>query len=167
MVAFVGDNTDSSLQQPVLDRIRKHGLESDFIFTGRIPRERIPDVFFDFDLSVSTHRNEGYGIVHLESLASGTPVVAFNEGGLVDMLRGEDVGLLVDGGSREFAEAVATLLRDNARRFAMGRRGYELVQQKYSRAAMGARYLDYYRCLLADSRPISATRKNARQGEGE
>jgi L-malate glycosyltransferase len=166
-VAFVGDNNDSSLQQPVLDRIRKHNLESDFIFTGRIPRERIPDVFFDFDLSVSTHRNEGYGIVHLESLATGTPVVAFNEGGLVDMLRGENVGLLVDGGPREFAEAVATLLRDNTRRFAMGRRGYELVLEKYSRAAMGLRYLDYYRCLLADSRPLSVAGKNVRQGEGE
>ncbi len=90
-----------------------------------------------------------------------------NEGGLVDMLRGEDVGLLVDGGPREFAEAVATLLRDNTRRFAMGRNGYELVKQKYSRAAMGSRYLDYYRRLLADSRPLSEAGKNVRQGEGE
>lgn len=149
-VAFVGDNTDAGLLQPVLDRIRRHGLENDMIFTGRIPRERVPDVFFDFDLSVSTHRNEGYGIVHLESLAAGTPVVAYNEGGMVDILRGEDVGTLVDGGPREFAAAVAALLRNDERRFAMGRRGYELVQQKYSRAAMGARYLEYYRGLLGE-----------------
>lgn len=150
-VAFVGDNTDPGLVQPVLDKIRLHGLEETFIFTGRIPRERIPDVFFDFDLSVSTHRNEGYGIVHLESLAAGTPLVAFNEGGMVDILRGEDVGILVDGGPREFAAAVAGLLRDRARRFAMGRRGFELVTEKYSRQAMGERYLEFYRRLLGSA----------------
>lgn len=165
-IAFVGDNSDAGLLQPVLDKIRLHGLEGDFLFTGRIPRERVPDVFFDFDLSVSTHRNEGYGIVHLESLAAGTPVVAYNEGGMVDILRGEDVGLLVDGGPREFAAAVATLLRDHARRFAMGERGYELVQRKYSRAAMGARYLEYYRSLLANSPPLSGPGEAIRPGEG-
>ncbi|MRR33356.1 glycosyltransferase family 1 protein [bacterium] len=147
-VAFVGDNTDPGLVQPVLDKIRLLGLEETFIFTGRIPRERIPEVFFDFDLSVSTHRNEGYGIVHLESLAAGTPLVAFNEGGMVDILRGEDVGILVDGGPREFAAAVAGLLRDHARRFAMGRRGFELVTEQYSRQAMGERYLEFYSRLL-------------------
>lgn len=147
-VAFVGDNTDQGLVRPVLDRIRMLGLEDSFIFTGRIPRERIPDVFFDFDLSVSTHRNEGYGIVHLESLAAGTPLVAFNEGGIVDILRGEDVGLLVDGGPAEFAATVAGLLRDHQRRFAMGRRGFELVEARYSRRAMGARYLEFYQRLL-------------------
>lgn len=151
-VAFVGDNSDQGLVGPVLDRIRRLGLEDSFIFTGRIPRERIPEVFYDFDLSVSTHRNEGYGIVHLESLAAGTPLVAFNEGGLVDILLGEDVGILVDGGPREFAAAVAGLLRDHERRFAMGRRGYRLVAERYSRPAMGARYLDFYRSLL-EGRP--------------
>jgi len=147
-VAFVGDNTDPGLVQPVLDRIRRLGLEDTFIFTGRIPRERIPEVFFDFDLSVSTHRNEGYGIVHLESLSAGTPLVAFNEGGMVDILRGEDVGILVEGGPREFAAAVAGLLRDHERRFYMGRRGFDLVTEKYSRRAMGARYLEFYGRLL-------------------
>jgi len=146
-VAFVGDNSDAGLVQPVLDRIRRFGLEKDVLFTGRLPRERIADVFHDFDLSVSTHRNEGYGIVHLESLAAGTPVVCFNEGGMVDIFRGEDAGLLVDGGPREFAAAVAGLLQDHDRRFAMGRHGYELVERRYSRAAMGARYLDFYRAL--------------------
>lgn len=151
-VAFVGDNTDRGMVGPVLDRIRRLGLEDSFIFTGRIPRERIPEVFFDFDLSISTHRNEGYGIVHLESLAAGTPLVAFNQGGLVDILQGEDVGILVDGGPRELAEAVAGLLRDHDRRFDMGRRGYRLVAERYTRAAMGARYLEFYRGLLEGRR---------------
>jgi glycosyltransferase involved in cell wall biosynthesis len=146
-VALIGDASDRALVEPLEWRIRQLGLEKDIVFTGRVPRERIPDVFHDLDLSVTTHRNEGYGLVHLESLAAGTPVVAYNEGGFVDIFRGEDVGSLVDGGTAEFAAAAITLLKDDARRFAMGARGYELVARRYSVKAMGRRYLDFYRRL--------------------
>ncbi len=147
-VAFVGDNSDQGLFQPLCDKIARLGLERHVIFTGRIPRERIPDVFFDFDLSVTTHRNEGFGIVHLESLAAGTPVVTYDEGGMVDILRGEEVGAIVTGGPEQFAAAVAALLRDHGRRFVLGENGYRLVERKYSLAAMGQRYIEFYRRLL-------------------
>lgn len=149
-VAFIGDNSDRGLFQPLVDKIRRLDLEQHVIFTGRIPRERIPDVFYDFDLSVTTHRNEGFGIVHLESLAAGTPVVTYDEGGMVDILRGEEVGVIVSGGPAEFAAAVAGLLRDDGRRFALGKNGYELVKRSYSLAAMGERYLAFYRQLLGE-----------------
>ena len=148
-VAFVGDNTDRGLVDPVMARIRALNLENDVIFTGRVPRERIHDIFYDFDLSVTTPRNEGFGIVHLESLAAGTPVVAFNEGGFIDILDGENAGILVDGGPPEFSTAVAELLEDHERRFEMGRAGYELVNRRFSVRAMGTSYLNYCRKLIS------------------
>lgn len=146
-VAFIGDHSDLALFQPLQTRIRELGVEEAVIFTGRVPRVRIPDIFFDLDVSVTTHRNEGYGIVHLESLAAGTPVVCFNEGGQVDLLREDSVALLVDGGVPEFAAATVRLLQDDAERFAMGQRGYRLVARRYSLPAMGERYLQFYREL--------------------
>jgi glycosyltransferase involved in cell wall biosynthesis len=119
------------------------------VFTGRVPRERMADVFFDFDLSVTTHRNEGFGIVHLESLAAGTPVVSYDKGGMVDILASGEAGRVVHGGPSEFAAAVAALLGDHETRFAMGRRGYELLRREYSVEAMADRYLAYYEQLLA------------------
>ncbi|WP_224984993.1 glycosyltransferase family 4 protein [Geomonas agri] len=148
-VAFVGDDSDRTLVDPLQSLARQLGVDDALIFTGRIPRDRIPDVFYDFDLSVTTHRNEGFGIVHLESLAAGTPVVTYDEGGMVDIFRGEDAGVVVTGAEREFAAAVIALLHDDQRRFAMGSEGYRLVQRKYSLQAMGQRYLDYYHRLLA------------------
>jgi glycosyltransferase involved in cell wall biosynthesis len=147
-VAMIGNASDRTLVEPLEKRIRQLGLEKDILFTGLVPRERIPDAFHDLDLSVTTHRNEGFGIVHLESLAAGTPVVAYDEGGFVDLLKGEDVGVLVDGGIPEFAAATISLLKDDARRFAMGARGYDLVKRRYSVQAMGQTYLDFYRRLL-------------------
>lgn len=147
-VAFVGDNTELPLVVPLMEKIKGMGLEKSVIFTGKMPREKIADIFYDLDLSVTTYRNEGFGIVHLESLAAGTPVVCYNEGGQVDIFRGEDVGVLVDGGPNEFAAAVTDLLADEERRFAMGKRGRLLVERSYSLKAMTEKYLEFYRELL-------------------
>lgn len=147
-IVFVGDNTDPGLFNPVLQQISELGIQDALIFTGRVPRERIPDIFYDFDLSLTTHRNEGFGIVHLESLAAGTPVVACDEGGFVDIFRGENVGTLVSGGPEDFADAVVDLLKDDERRFRLGANGYELVQRKYSLEKMGRNYLEFYHNLL-------------------
>ena len=148
-VAFVGDNTEMPLVAPLMDKIRLMGVEESIIFTGKLPRVQIPDVFFDLDLSVTTHRNEGFGIVHLESLAAGTPVVSYTEGGMVDIFQGQDVGVMVAGGTREFGAAVIDLLRDDRRRFDLGQRGYELVRRSYSVQAMGERYYRFYQQILA------------------
>lgn len=147
-VALVGDDSDRNLVDPLRSRIRELGAEENVVFTGRVARDRIPDIFYDFDISLTTHRNEGFGIVHLESLAAGTPVIAYNEGGFVDIFRGEDAGVLVDAGPAEFASAVADLLRDHDRRFAMGRAGYDLVNRRFSVRTMGKAYLEFYRDLV-------------------
>ena len=123
-------------------------MDRNIVYTGLVPRDRIGDLFHDLDLSVSTHRNEGFGIVHLESLAAGTPVVAYNAGGYVDIFKGEQVGVLVDGGGEDLAAEINGLLRDDERRFAMGREGVELVRRRYSLKAMGQSYLGFYRALL-------------------
>jgi glycosyltransferase involved in cell wall biosynthesis len=147
-VAFVGDNTEVELTTPLIEKIREMGLEDSIIFTGKVPRERLADVFSDLDLSVTTHRNEGFGIVHLESLAAGTPVVAFNEGGQVDILTGGEVGTLVEGGPKEFAAAVAGLLRDHDRRFNMGAKGHALVKSRFSVERMGENHRSFFCGLL-------------------
>ncbi|MDD2273219.1 MAG: glycosyltransferase family 4 protein [Desulfuromonadaceae bacterium] len=147
-VAFIGNNADQTLVKPLDVRARELGVEDNIVFTGLVPRQKIHDMFYDLDISVTTHRNEGFGIVHLESLASGTPVVAYNEGGFVDIFKGEDVGVIIDGGSTDFAAATVALLKDDERRFVMGRAGYKLVEKRYSLKAMGQTYLNFYNQLL-------------------
>ena len=147
-VALVGGTADEGLVGPIRERVRELGLEKNVVFTDFVPRERIPDVFHDMDLSVTTHRNEGFGIVHLESLAAGTPVVGYNEGGIVDIFRGENAGILVDGGQDEFTDAVIGLLHDDARRFAMGAYGYDLVERRFSLKVMCDNYQEFYKKLV-------------------
>lgn len=141
-VVLAGDDTDRALTQPILAMAEQLGVTDNLVLTGKLSHERMPDLYFDFDLTVSTFRNEGFGLIHLESLASGTPVVCYREGGQRDIFEAGEAGLLVDGGVKEFASAVISLLKDHERRFTMGRAGVELVRKRFSAEAMADRYLE-------------------------
>ncbi len=146
-VAFVGDDSDEGLTGPIRVLAQRLGVAEHVIFTGKVPHDRMADVFFDMDLSVSTFRNEGFGLVHLESLAAGTPVVCYSEGGQVDIFAGNETGVLVEGGPDDFVTVVQQLLEDHERRFAMGRRGAELVRESFSLEVMGQNYMDLFKGL--------------------
>lgn len=141
-IAIVGGGDDAGLRE----KIAQFGLEQNFILTGRIPREQIPDLFYDLDLSVSTHRNEGFGIVHIESLAACTPVVAYNSGGLTEIVR-KGGGVLVDGGTEEFAHVIGDLLADTTKRIALGREGRTVTETYFTLDVMAENHAQLFRSL--------------------
>ena len=150
-LAFIGNNSDRTLVEPLEIRARELGVSDHVIFTGLVPRDRLNDVFYDLDISVTTHRNEGFGIVHLESLAAGTPVVGYNEGGYVDLFKDRQIGVMVDGTTHDFAAAVTNLLKEHQQRFEMGKAGYKLIAEQYSINAMGKSYRDFYSHLSGNT----------------
>jgi glycosyltransferase involved in cell wall biosynthesis len=147
-IAFIGGYEGL---EPLQKKIADAGLTRNFILTGRVPREKLADIFYDLDLSVSTHRNEGFGIVHIESLASYTPVVAYNSGGLVEIIR-KGGGVLVEGQTKEFADAVIALLADEERRWALGREGRRVVEENFSIDVMATRHLAFYTAITGAGR---------------
>ncbi|MGA7829163.1 MAG: glycosyltransferase family 4 protein [Geobacteraceae bacterium] len=146
-IAFIGDDSDLVQTTMLMDKVRQLGVMDSVIFTGKVPHERLTDIYFDLDLSVSTFRSEGFGLVHLESLAAGTPVVTYNAGGQIDIFSDGGAGVLVDGGIKEFASVVVDLLSDNERRFAMGAVGRKLVNERFSVEHMAETYSAFFRRL--------------------
>lgn len=145
-VAFVGRGTEEEIRS-MQERIDKMGLSNNFIFTGRVDRKYMPDVLYDLDLSVTTNRSEPFGIVHIESLASYTPVVAYDSGGPVEILK-HGGGILVNGGPEEMAEKIFLLLCDHELRKSMGTAGRVSVEKNFSIDAMGERHLSFYSNIL-------------------
>lgn len=87
---------------------------------------RVADVY----VSAATH--EGFGIVFLEAMDAGLPIVAPNEGGQTDFLEHEHNALLVDSSRPEaVAGAVQNLHSDKALRAAMTERNREQVRSFY------------------------------------
>ena len=118
------------------------GLSDGVLWTGRLSKEEMLSFYADIDIAVSTHRNEGFGIWVLEALAMGKPVVAFNAGGVRDPLDGCPAGVLVNNGSKEMADEIIRILKDNDLRWKMSEAGPRWVAERFSRERM---VKDYYR----------------------
>jgi glycosyltransferase involved in cell wall biosynthesis len=85
----------------------------------------------------------------MEAMACGAPVVGFRVGGIPDMVRHGENGLLVPTGDvRALSDAIHTLLADDERRICMGKAGRAIAEREYSCKLQGERYMDLYRSIV-------------------
>jgi glycosyltransferase involved in cell wall biosynthesis len=89
--------------------IKQNELQQQVIFSGYIKTEELPDIYSLCDVFIMPSSKEGFGIVFLEALVKGKPVVAGNKDGSVDALLNGELGLLVDPDNEQ---AIASTLID-------------------------------------------------------
>jgi len=106
---------------------------------GILPPEELAGLYAAADLFVWPAINEAYGMALLEAQAAGLPAVAGRSGGVGDILRHDETGLLVpSGGAAAFAEAVAQLLDEPERRRRMAEKAGATMAAEHDIAAAGA-----------------------------
>ena len=87
-------------------------IEQRVHFLGAQPREAMPTIYSAADVTVIPSYHESFGLVAVESLACGTPVVATRAGGLTTVVRHGETGYLVPRCPGFFAGRLDALLRD-------------------------------------------------------
>jgi asparagine synthase (glutamine-hydrolysing) len=88
-----------------------HGVADIVEFLGYVPEEALPDCINGADVFVMPSRKEGFGIVFIEALACGVPVVACGLEGSRDAVLDGRLGLLVDPGiDGELEQAIVDVL---------------------------------------------------------
>jgi teichuronic acid biosynthesis glycosyltransferase TuaC len=126
MLYIVGQG---SLENSLQSLINKYGLQDNVILAGgNKPREEIPLWMNACDVFVLPSLSESFGIVQIEAMACGKPVVATRNGGSEEIIMNKKLGILVgpkdsDGLSRAILVALETewddeFIRDYARQFA-------------------------------------------------
>ncbi len=88
-------------------------LERDVIFTGALPFETLIHVYFSADLFVFSSITETQGLVLVEAMAAGLPVVAIKAFGVLDMVDHGINGLLTECDQEEFTAAILKMLDDD------------------------------------------------------
>jgi D-inositol-3-phosphate glycosyltransferase len=89
------------------------GVLAEVRFAGALSRERLADLLAIATVTLVPSHSETFGLVALESAASGTPVIAYRGGGLVESVSAGVSGLLVDSRDpRAWAQATVSLLDD-------------------------------------------------------
>jgi D-inositol-3-phosphate glycosyltransferase len=91
----------------------KLGMEDRTRFVGAVAHEQLPLYYSAADVTVMPSSYESFGLVAVESLACGTPVVATRVGGLSSLVRDGETGLLVPWRDAElFADRLRQILTD-------------------------------------------------------
>jgi glycosyltransferase involved in cell wall biosynthesis len=114
-------------------RAAARGVASRVSWTGGVDRDEVARLMRSADVVVCAPWYEPFGIVPLEAMACGTPVVATAVGGMLDTVRDGHTGRLVPPRQpAALASTLRELLADPAARAAMGRAGSERARTKYS-----------------------------------
>ena len=132
--------------------VNELGLKDSTIFVGRIGHDVLPLYYTAADVCVIPSHYEPFGLVAIEAMACGVPVVASNVGGLKFTIIPEETGLLVEPKDVEaFAEGIQRILFDDLWVRKMRKQASANVNQRFSWTGVAIQLSELYRHVLARS----------------
>jgi len=145
---IVGPGT--RLRRKYEKQVVRNGL-TDVVFTGLVPYDELPRYYKTADVFCAPAiGRESFGIILLEAMAAGKPIVASNIEGYAGVVSHEVEGLLVPPRDKEvLARALISLLTDQSLRQEMGARG-RVKALRYSWERIAHSVLNYYIRVLSE-----------------
>ncbi|PWH16213.1 MAG: glycosyltransferase family 1 protein [Anaerolineae bacterium] len=160
-LAVIGGNEDGEpeirgSEQERLSTMRsEYGLEDLVAFLGKKSQDTLPYYYSAAEIVVVPSHYESFGMVALEAMACGTPVVASNVGGLAYLVQDGITGCTVPVDEPQLlAECIASLLSDSELRAKMGKQAAEFAKA-FGWELIANRMIDLYRSVLSSPRPVS------------
>jgi glycosyltransferase involved in cell wall biosynthesis len=141
---------DGPWRQRLESLVRARGLGKHFVFAGLVPPEDVPRLVGIMDVLVHLSSREGLPRALPQSLAAGRPVVAYDVGGAGEVCLDDETGFLLRPGDLAgLCERLLGLAKDGALRERLGRRGQELVRQRFGVQQMVDQLYQLYLRLVA------------------
>lgn len=110
--------------------VAEYGIQNQVHFLGFVSDEEKPRVLRMADAYAMASTHEGFGLVFLEAMACGLPVVCYDYGGQTDFLKNDETGYVVPLGSVDrFAAACSRLIDNEELRKKMGDHNREVVKR--------------------------------------
>jgi phosphatidyl-myo-inositol dimannoside synthase len=128
-LAAVGDGDDRAWLE---DLAEETGVERHVHFLSGLSYEELAACYGHCEMFALPSKGEGFGLVYLEAMACGKPVIGGAHGGAPEVIDDGKTGYLVPHGDAvQLAAAIATLLADPALEQEMGRRGKQRVENEF------------------------------------
>jgi glycosyltransferase involved in cell wall biosynthesis len=139
-------------REPLRQLVVRLGLQKDVHFAGYLDRNTgLVDCYAAADVFVFASRTETQGLVLLEAMAQGAPVVSTAELGTRSVLKSGCGALVVEEQVQPFAGAVVRVLQDESLRTDLAERGRSYART-WSSAIMARRLADLYESLRVSPR---------------
>lgn len=144
---------DGPSRPRLVERAREMGLGERVRWHGQLPQPELARFYRGATALVVPSTEEGLGMVAVEALLCRTPVIAFESGGLTDVVQHDRTGLLVPPGDVvALAAAIDTITGDPDRAARLGEAGRMVALSRFAPESVGRRYAGIYRDSVA---PVS------------
>jgi glycosyltransferase involved in cell wall biosynthesis len=141
-LAIVGKGV---LQPVIEDHARKLRIEDSVILPGYLEGQVLRSLYRVSDIHVCPSHYEPFGLVALEAMAAGTPVIVSDTGGLRDLVPDSTVGRKVPPRNPQaLADALEELAGDSGLRRRLGTAGQEYARRTFAWPVLAARAAELY-----------------------
>ena len=150
----VGSETHEIGEQRFDDEVNLRGLKQKVEYHGKLYGQDKDVVFLNADIFVfpTFYDNETFGLVNLEAMQHGLPIVTTDEGGIPDVVRDGENGLICEKNNPEdLAKKLMLLLNDKQLRVKMGQDGYKKYQEKFTLEIFEKRFTEILYTLTQTS----------------
>jgi len=137
----------STLKEQLSSDLRKQ-----VAFVNRVPLSSMVNYYRNADILINPSFSESFGRALAEAMSCEVPVVATRVGGMPEIVKEGETGLLVDSGDASaLAKAIIDLLENQEARQAMGKAGRERAQALFSWDRIVSQLSNLYKTVLGDS----------------
>lgn len=131
-------------RERLLGRAQELGLSGNLVLAGKVPNEDIPDYLRAADAFLFSSKSETQGIVILEAMAAGVPIVAVRASGVEDIVMDGENGFLTAEKEAEWAGRILAVMEDGKVRERV-RENAERTAGQYTEEIIAKRAAAYYR----------------------
>jgi len=127
----------------------KFNLDETISFYGYCDNNKLPELYSDADIFVLPSLTESFGIVFAEAMACGLPIIGTTAGGIPEVVRNGENGILVPPGNvNKLKNALVMLINDKELRKKSGEKSIEIVQENFTWDKIARDYLRIYKKCL-------------------
>jgi glycosyltransferase involved in cell wall biosynthesis len=147
---IVGGGQDESILK---NQIQQLGLDGVVELVGAKPAKEVMEYMAACKIFCLPSWSEGFGIVYLEAMAHGKPVIAVNGQGITNVILDNNAGILVPPKDpAAVVNAISKLIDDREFAEDMGRRSAKLIQDKFSWQSCASQFIQLYSTVISDWR---------------
>jgi len=142
---------DGPLRDELEKQVSEVGISENVVFVGAVSNKETPSYYAACDVFVlpsivgSKGDTEGLGVVLLEAMASGKPVIASNVGGIIDVIKDGETGLLVEQKNpKKLAEAINIILQNEKLASEITGKSEQRIKSEFSWEIIARKFKNIY-----------------------